>query len=266
MLKRNLCFNLSLNLFDCQFVDIINMEDAERSDNEPSSVKFNPEGVQIVELYMMDKRLYFPLAACSGFAVRTIIYPISLVRTRLQIQKHRNVYMNTHDAFRKIIRNAGVRGLYDGFLFNNIAIISQTAYIYTYEYTRENLLNNGTEVFGSNAKFAAGFGAGFCASTVSQFFQVPIDIVNQHLQMKGINRVKGDVAVPKARFGHSVLSVVKDVYSTSGILGFYRGFFVSTSVFAPSSACWWTLYPMYTGILDNFFQCGTYTIAYLSTE
>ena len=226
------------------------MDDGENTEAMDPSIKFNPEGVQIIELNMMDKRLYFPLAAMSGFSVRTVIYPVTLVRTRLQIQKKRNVYLNTHDAFRKIVRRAGVRGLYDGFLFNNVGLISQTAYIYTYESTREALIGHGEEWFGSNAKFAAGFGAGFLASTVSQFFQVPIDIVNQHIQMKGINRMKGDGVIAKARFGHSVTSVIRKVYAQGGVLGFYRGFFVSTSVFAPSSACWWTLYPMFTGLFN----------------
>lgn len=45
---------------------------------------------------------------------RTILYPLLVVKTRLQVQKQTTVYTGSLDAFKKIYKNEGLRGLYRG--------------------------------------------------------------------------------------------------------------------------------------------------------
>lgn len=45
-----------------------------------------------IEWDMMDKTKFLPLSMLSSFCVRCSLYPLSLIKTRLQIQKHGEVY------------------------------------------------------------------------------------------------------------------------------------------------------------------------------
>jgi solute carrier family 25 protein 44 len=44
------------------------------------------------------------MSMMSSFTVRCFLYPLTLVRTRLQVQQRNALYSGTFDAFRKIVR------------------------------------------------------------------------------------------------------------------------------------------------------------------
>lgn len=48
--------------------------------------------IKTIEWEMMDKTKFFPLSMLSSFTVRCALYPLTLIKTRLQIQKHNNLY------------------------------------------------------------------------------------------------------------------------------------------------------------------------------
>ena len=41
--------------------------------------------ITIIEWEMLDKRKFFPLSMMSSFTVRCFLYPLTLIRTRLQV-------------------------------------------------------------------------------------------------------------------------------------------------------------------------------------
>lgn len=216
--------------------------------------KAETNGIRVIELHMMDKRKYFTLAALSGFCIRGMLYPVSLIRTRLQLQRQHSIYNGTFDAFVKILRNEGACGLYKGFWVSNLMIASQLTYVATYESVRQMLTRYGV----SNTK-AKSFVAGGCASLMGQTFMVPVDIVAQHLQMlgrSGMGRMKhlDPLDIPadamKTRFG-PVQAIVGLVYKQHGLRGFYKGYFASLAVYAPNSALWWFFYDIYCGKLSE---------------
>ena len=84
--------------------------------------------IKTVEWEMLDKRKFFPLSMMSSFTVRCFLYPLTLIRTRLQVQKGKEVYSGTYDAGRKILQSEGVRGLYRGFLISTVQIVSGLCY------------------------------------------------------------------------------------------------------------------------------------------
>ena len=89
----------------------------------------------VIEWEMLDKKKFFPLSMMSSFTVRCFLYPLTLIRTRLQVKtliyervrhkgtfvfliqvQHKNaMYSGTFDAYKKISQTEGIRGLYRGF-------------------------------------------------------------------------------------------------------------------------------------------------------
>ncbi|KTF79734.1 hypothetical protein cypCar_00016228 [Cyprinus carpio] len=89
--------------------------------------------IQIIEWEDLDKRKFYSFGVFMTMAIRTTVYPATLIRTRLQVQKGKSLYTGTYDAFRKILRADGLRGLYRGFMVTTFTLISGQAYITTYE-------------------------------------------------------------------------------------------------------------------------------------
>ena len=221
---------------------------------------------------MMDKRKYFPLAIVSGVAVRGLLYPVMLIKTRIQIQKKKSHYKGLFDAFSKISHREGYRGLYKGFWVSNLLVVPQMAYITTYEGTRLFLKNN-TRL--QNNKIRS-FLSGGAASMMGQTFIVPIDIVTQHLMMITKPRQKSSahppaqpaaayepLHIPEEQLNSNIgrtKAVIRAVYEQNGLRGFYKGYFTSLSVYAPNSAMWWFFYDIYSGEILHGYHSSYRTI------
>ncbi|XP_071451092.1 solute carrier family 25 member 44 [Hetaerina americana] len=134
-----------------------------------------------IEWNMMDKSRFIPLSMLSSFSVRCLLYPLTLVKTRIQVQKRNgssDEYRGLIDACCRIHREEGAKGLYRGFWVGAFQIVSGVGYIATYESVRHALSLGGIE--DGRVKALAGGG---CASLVGQTIVVPSDVVSQHLMM-----------------------------------------------------------------------------------
>ncbi|CAD5112079.1 DgyrCDS1322 [Dimorphilus gyrociliatus] len=172
------------------------------------AASYEVDNIQVIELHMMNKTKYYPLTLISGFTIRSTLYPFSLIKTRIQVQKKKALYNGTFDAFSKITRNEGFRGLYKGFWISNMLIVSQMTYITTYENVRRYLADH-TQL--TNNKIRS-FIAGGCASISAQTFVVPIDIISQHLMMLG--RSSGSAEPKTASLDPLKLSLTSDNLKT----------------------------------------------------
>ncbi|XP_067942111.1 solute carrier family 25 member 44-like [Watersipora subatra] len=233
---------------------------------ENSSPMTDGRGIQVIELHMMDKSKYYPLALVSGTLIRTTLYPLGLVKTRLQVQNKKTFYNGTWDAFKKISRIEGVRGLYRGYWVNSLLVFPQMSYITVYEGTRQWLQDHSIE-----STQLKSFLSGGCASVASQTFVVPLDIISQHLMMIGsqhkpyrvpksdahraikpghthLNTLNIEISNSSSRLGTSY-KIMKAIYTKYGLRGFYKGYFISLSVYTPHSALWWLLYDKYSGLV-----------------
>lgn len=223
-----------------------------------SSFEMMEEEIRVIELRMMDKRKYYPLTLCSGMCIRSLLYPFALIKTRLQIQRGHDLYKGTFDAFVKIAGREGVSGLYRGFWVSCLHLFPSMAYITSYETTRHHL----SEKADIKDTRLLSFVSGGVASVIGQTLAVPLDIVSQHLMLMGRRTEGGGERVQKrlatiqalhvseearhSRLG-GVTAVIDGVYRQYGMLGFYKGFFVSVMCFAPNSALWWFFYDVYSG-------------------
>ncbi|KAF5298414.1 hypothetical protein FQR65_LT18543 [Abscondita terminalis] len=201
--------------------------------------------IKTIEWDMMDKTKFFPLSMLSSFTVRCALYPLTLIKTRLQIQKQNVIYRGMIDAYIKIYRREGVSGLYKGFWVSSVQIVSGVFYISAYEGVRYSLAQKNVD---SRLRSLI---AGGVASAVGQTIIVPFDVVSQHLMMlgspysHGMNTIiiKEDV-IRKSRFA-ATSEIVKQIFKCDGFAGFYRGYTASLCAYVPNSALWWAFYHFY---------------------
>jgi solute carrier family 25 protein 44 len=211
-----------------------------------------------IEWYMLDKTKYFPYTVISSVCVRTLLYPLTLVRTRLQVQVQNTVYKGTWDALKTIYQLEGFKALYRSFLVYNLQIVPNVIYITTFEKSREYVSN-----YSQNTYFRA-MVAGGISSLISQTMVVPIDVVTQHMMLIGqkssINAQKLKNPAPQieriqvsreARGSNfrTLKEICTKIYKTDKIFGFYRGYLLSSILMSTNSAFWWMFYYVYQGIL-----------------
>ncbi len=84
--------------FICQYNSLQNFDRFKMSD----SGAFDSGQAQVIEWNMLDPYKFFPLSLACSVTVRGFLYPLTVVKTRLQIQKRHVVYKGTFDALRDI--------------------------------------------------------------------------------------------------------------------------------------------------------------------
>uniref|UniRef100_F1LEV4 Solute carrier family 25 member 44 n=1 Tax=Ascaris suum TaxID=6253 RepID=F1LEV4_ASCSU len=68
--------------------------------------------LHIIEWEHLDLYKFYPLAMASSWSIRCLLYPMSVVKSRLQLQKQNTVYRGMRHAFIHILRNEGFTALY----------------------------------------------------------------------------------------------------------------------------------------------------------
>lgn len=80
---------------------------------------------------VLESAYNFGLGSVAGAFGAFMVYPIDLVKTRLQNQRGaqpgQRLYKNSIDCFQKVIRNEGVRGLYSGVLPQLVGVAPEKA-------------------------------------------------------------------------------------------------------------------------------------------
>lgn len=207
-----------------------------------------PEHVKHIEWRDLDKRKFYFFGPTLFLGIRTVLYPANLVKTRLQVQRKNVLYNGSMDAFVKVVRTEGIRGLYKGFMVSCLGLFAGQCYITTYELVRARTSEYSTVI--------RGFLAGGCASIIGQTITVPVDVVSQKLMIQG----QGDQTVKLK----NSKTIVKEIVLRHGPIGLYKGYFASLITYAPTSAIWWSSYGVYTGLVGNIVPAGTYHMLVLA--
>ncbi|XP_032596360.1 calcium-binding mitochondrial carrier protein Aralar1 isoform X2 [Drosophila grimshawi] len=153
----------------------------------------------------------FTLASFAGATGATVVYPIDLVKTRMQNQRTGSMigeiaYRNSWDCFKKVIRHEGVLGLYRGLLPQLMGVAPEKAIKLTVnDFVRDNFTDKrgNIPVWGEVV-------AGACGGAAQVIFTNPLEIVKIRLQVAG--EIAGGSKI-------SALSVVREL----GFLGLYKG-------------------------------------------
>ncbi|CAI9109870.1 OLC1v1009794C4 [Oldenlandia corymbosa var. corymbosa] len=184
----------------------------------------------------LDKSKFYVVGAGIFTGLTVGLYPISVVKTRMQVATKDTLEKDVFSVIRGILRTDGVPGLYRGFGTVITGAIPARVIFLTALETTKVAAYKMVEPFKfsepTQAAIANGI-AGMSASLCSQAVFVPIDVVSQKLMVQGYS-------------GHASynggLDVVRKVVKADGIRGLYRGFGLSVMTYSPSSAVWWASY------------------------
>ncbi|RKO89326.1 mitochondrial carrier domain-containing protein, partial [Blyttiomyces helicus] len=194
----------------------------------------------------------FALGAVAGGIGATVVYPIDLMKTRLQNQRTppasapshlptQKPYKNGIDCLRQVVRHEGLRGLYSGLLPQLVGVAPEKAIkLCVNDFVRRNMADDrGRLAFWQEA--VAGASAG--ASQV--LFTNPLEIVKIRLQVQGEAAKSAVAQVPK----QSAMYIVRQL----GIFGLYRGVGACLLRDIPFSAIY---FPTYAHLKKDFFMEG----------
>jgi len=164
-----------------------------------------------VFIQILESVYRFALGSIAGATGATAVYPIDLVKTRMQNQRTGSyigelMYRNSFDCFKKVIRHEGVTGLYRGLVPQLMGVAPEKAIKLTMNDLVRDKLSDKKGQLPVYAEMIAGGTAG--ASQV--MFTNPLEIVKIRLQ------VAGEVASTQRV---SALSVVREL----GFFGLYKG-------------------------------------------
>ncbi|XP_049798031.1 calcium-binding mitochondrial carrier protein Aralar1 isoform X3 [Schistocerca nitens] len=153
----------------------------------------------------------FTLGSVGGAVGATAVYPIDLVKTRMQNQRTGSfigelMYRNSFDCCRKVIRHEGFFGLYRGLVPQLMGVAPEKAIKLTVnDLVRDKFMDKN-----GNLPLYGEIVSGACAGGSQVIFTNPLEIVKIRLQVAG--EIAGGAKV-------SALSVVKEL----GLFGLYKG-------------------------------------------
>uniref|UniRef100_A0A672T377 Solute carrier family 25 member 13 n=1 Tax=Sinocyclocheilus grahami TaxID=75366 RepID=A0A672T377_SINGR len=183
----------------------------------------------------------FTLGSVAGAVGATAVYPVDLVKTRMQNQRSSGsfvdelMYKNSIDCFKKVVRYEGFFGLYRGLVPQLLGVAPEKAI----KLTVNDFVRGKTMKKDGSVPIPAEILAGGCAGGSQVIFTNPLEIVKIRLQ------VAGEITTgPRV----SALSVIRDL----GFFGLYKG----------AKACFLRDIP-FSAI---FFPCYAHTKAALTDE
>ncbi|PRT54581.1 Calcium-binding mitochondrial carrier protein Aralar1 [Wickerhamiella sorbophila] len=186
----------------------------------------------------------FTLGSVAGAFGATVVYPIDLVKTRMQNQRKAKpgqalLYKNSWDCFKKTVHNEGFRGLYSGLGPQLIGVAPEKAIKLTVNDLVRGIMTKPDGSLDLWAEIMAGGSAGACQVV----FTNPLEIVKIRLQVQGeMARHEG---VPK----RSAVHIVRQL----GLVGLYKGATACLLRDVPFSAIY---FPTYAHLKKDYFNEG----------
>ncbi|KAJ5908039.1 hypothetical protein N7495_000721 [Penicillium taxi] len=185
---------------------------------------------------------HFALGSIAGAFGAFMVYPIDLVKTRMQNQRStrpgERLYNNSLDCAKKVIRNEGFTGLYSGVIPQLIGVAPEKAIKLTVnDLVRGHFTDKDTKKIWTPWEILAGGTAGACQVV----FTNPLEIVKIRLQVQG-EVAKNVEGAPR----RSALWIVKNL----GLVGLYKGATACLMRDVPFSAIY---FPTYAHLKTDMF-------------
>lgn len=185
---------------------------------------------------------HFALGSLAGAFGAFMVYPIDLVKTRMQNQRNTRVgerlYNNSIDCARKVVRNEGFLGLYSGVLPQLIGVAPEKAIKLTVnDLVRGFFTDKETGKIWYPWEILAGGAAGGC----QVIFTNPLEIVKIRLQVQGEIAKTVDGAPRR-----SAMWIVRNL----GLVGLYKGATACLLRDVPFSAIY---FPTYAHLKSDVF-------------
>ncbi|MCJ1313746.1 mitochondrial aspartate-glutamate transporter agc1 [Agyrium rufum] len=156
---------------------------------------------------------HFALGSLAGAFGAFMVYPIDLVKTRMQNQRGARVgqvlYTNSLDCAKKVIKNEGFKGLYSGVVPQLIGVAPEKAI----KLTVNDLVRAHFSEENGKIRLPHEILAGGSAGACQVVFTNPLEIVKIRLQVQG--EVAKTADIPR----RSAMWIVKNL----GLVGLYKG-------------------------------------------
>ncbi|KAH9826804.1 calcium-binding mitochondrial carrier protein Aralar2-like [Teratosphaeria destructans] len=189
---------------------------------------------------------HFALGSIAGAFGAFMVYPIDLVKTRMQNQRSGRVgqmmYKNSIDCFQKVVKNEGFRGLYSGVLPQLVGVAPEKAIKLT---VNDLVRGKFTDMKTGNIPLSAEILAGASAGTCQVMFTNPLEIVKIRLQVQG-EAIKAAAREGEEITKRSAMWIVRHL----GLKGLYKGASACILRDAPFSAIY---FPTYAHLKKDYF-------------
>ncbi|EPB90455.1 mitochondrial aspartate-glutamate transporter agc1 [Mucor circinelloides] len=199
-------------------------------------------------LWQLVESMYsFTLGSIAGAVGATAVYPIDLVKTRMQNQRSKVVgellYKNSLDCFKKVLKNEGFAGLYRGLGPQLVGVAPEKAIKLT---VNDFVRSKFTSKQNGEIKFWQEMVGGGAAGASQVVFTNPLEIVKIRLQIQGeqAKNLSADAAPRR-----SAIWIVKHL----GIVGLYKGVAACLLRDVPFSAIY---FPAYAHLKKDLFKEG----------
>uniref|UniRef100_A0A914EPP1 Mitochondrial carrier protein n=1 Tax=Acrobeloides nanus TaxID=290746 RepID=A0A914EPP1_9BILA len=217
--------------------------------------------LHVIEWHHLNPWKFFPLLATGSMSIKFLVYPMDMVRSRLQLQEQNKLYRGMFHAFMHIGKTEGLRAFYRGFPVITPQIGAMFLYNTVYEGVRDVLHRN----MGISSTSKVSALAGGTASVVEETCSVPMDIVAQYMMIynraehftSNNSRNKSVINfVKKDKLERKFLSyrIARAIYKLDGIRGFFRGLFASMLVYVPYCTAFWFAYYTSMGFLKDWWN------------
>uniref|UniRef100_A0A8R1DR93 EF-hand domain-containing protein n=1 Tax=Caenorhabditis japonica TaxID=281687 RepID=A0A8R1DR93_CAEJA len=201
----------TLNLKDIQAIDPERLKRVSQMDRLINIKAVHNKDERGVGIAFLESAYRFLLGSVAGACGATAVYPIDLVKTRMQNQRTGSfvgevMYKNSLDCFKKVVKFEGLLGLYRGLLPQIVGVAPEKAIKLTMnDFMRDKFTKDGKiPLYG---EIIAGGTGGMCQVV----FTNPLEIVKIRLQTAGELQQAGK------KIG--VFTVLKEL----GFLGLYKG-------------------------------------------
>ena len=183
---------------------------------------------------VFDSIYNFTLGSVAGAIGATIVYPIDLVKTRMQAQRVL-IYKNSLDCAVKVLRTEGLRGLYSGLGPQLIGVAPEKAIKLTVNDLARSYFTNKIS---KKITWYYEVVSGACAGACQVIFTNPLEIVKIRLQVQGNYDVSERM---------SAMGIIRKL----GITGLYKGVGACLLRDVPFSAIY---FPTYAHIKKDIFN------------
>lgn len=188
---------------------------------------------------------HFAIGSVAGCIGATAVYPIDLVKTRLQNQRvivtTERLYTGALDCFAKVIRNEGPFGLYRGLLPQLVGVAPEKAIKLTMNDLMRSLLRNEHD---GEISLLAECASGGTAGASQVIFTNPLEIVKIRLQVQGEELKLNPLSSRKSAGG-----IVREL----GFKGLYKGASACLMRDIPFSSIY---FPCYSHLKKDLFHEG----------
>lgn len=220
----------------------------------------------------------------SGMAGKFVEYPFDTIKVRLQSQPSSGKahYSSTLDCFKQTIQNDGYRGLYRGLSMPMVGAMFENAILFVSFSKASDAVRLWRGLSKDSELDIQGvMTAGALSGAVTSFVLTPIELIKCRLQVQtayspSLSTPTGKIGLssgplantPMHRKAHtaavpvtvtrpqpqSITSMMREIYQTKGLRGFWRGQFSTLLRESGGSCCWFSIYE---GSLRHLRPSGT---------